>query len=119
MAAKLEEVKDNQGRVLTRGPWESMTNVRYENRCKGQHFFSPSTLRYFGSRIGSRVYGGRFFITSEQDSYGAWGGKRRYTIRVVSNDADIDTWGEHGQFATRSGAVKCAERLAEILKAVK
>jgi len=117
MPTQVQEVRDNKGEILTRGRWESMTNVKYENRCIGQHFFSPSTLRYFGSRIGSQVYAGRFFITSEQDSYGAWGGKRRYTIRIVRDNADIDTWGEHGQFASRSGAVKCAERLAEILKA--
>ena len=113
----MEQILDNRGEALTLGRWESMTNVRYENRCKGQHFFSPDTLRWFSSRIGSQVFGGRFFITSEQDSYGAWNGKRRYTIRIVRDNADIDTFGEFGQFASRSGAVKCAERLAAKLKA--
>jgi hypothetical protein len=112
----LEKIRDNSGEILTLGRWESMTNVKYENRCIGQHFFSPSTMRWFNSRIGSTIYGGRFFITSEQDSYGAWGGKRRYTIRVIRDNADIGEWGEHGQFASRSGAVKCAERLANQLK---
>jgi len=52
----------------------------------------------------------------ERDSYGACGGQRRYTIRIVRDDADIDTWGDHGQFGSRSGAVKCAERLAKQLQ---
>jgi hypothetical protein len=85
----LEKIRDNSGEILTLGRWESMTNVKYENRCIGQHFFSPSAMRWFNSRIGSTIYGGRFFITSEQDSYGAWGGKRRYTIRVIRDNADI------------------------------
>lgn len=113
----MEQVLDNDGNVLTLGRWDSLTNVRYENRCKGGHWFDAATLRYFGSRIGSRVYAGRFFISSEQDSYGAWGGRRRYTIRIIRDNADIDTFGEFGQFASRSGAVKCAERMAAILKA--
>jgi hypothetical protein len=112
----MESVTDNRGAVLTRGKWESMTNVQYENRATGQHWFSESTLQFFGSRIGGRVYGGRFFVSSERDSYGAWGGQRRYTIRIVRDDANIDTWGEHGQFGSRSGAVKCAERLAKQLQ---
>ena len=36
---------------------------------------------------------------------------------MIRDDADIAEWGEHGQFASHSGAVKCAERLAAQLKA--
>lgn len=78
--------------------------IRYENERAGQHWFSPESLRWFGSRIGRTVYGGRYFITSEQDTYGAWSNERRYTIRVADARGNIDTVGEFGQYATSAEA---------------
>lgn len=97
--------------------WQTIGNIRYANQQLGHHFFDRSTLSFFGSRIGSTVYGGRYFITSEQDqSYGsigaAWGGERRYTIRQAHADGSITTVGEFGQYASRSGAHAAAVRLA-------
>jgi len=48
-------------------------------------------MRYFNSKLADDTYAtkfGTFFITSERDKglydTGAWGGKRRYTVRFVA-----------------------------------
>lgn len=82
----------------------SIKEIRDENELVGQHWFSPESLRWFGSKIGRTVYGGRYFITSEQDTYGAWNNERRYTIRVANADSTIDTVGDFGQYATSAEA---------------
>lgn len=82
--------------------------VRYENQRSGHHWFDPATLRFFGCRIGRTVYGGRYFISSEQDNYeggyNAWAGQRRYTIRMANADGTIETVGEFGQYDTAAQA---------------
>ena len=93
----------------------SMNEIRIQNAQAGQHWFDPASMRFFGCRVGSAVYGGRYFISSEQDTYvsstgqpGAWGGQRRYTIRMAEADGSIETIGMFGQYETR------AQALAEI-----
>jgi len=96
----------------------SIEQIRYANRQLGHHFFDTDTLRFFRSRNGSTVYGGQYFITSEQDhDYGgsigaAWDGERRYTVRRANADGSIETVGHFGQYGSRSGAAAAAARLA-------
>ena len=85
--------------------------IRYENQRSGHHWFDPATLRFFGCKVGRKVYGGRYFISSEQDDYQdrygnpvAWGGRRRYTIRMANADGTIETIGDFGQYATSEAA---------------
>jgi hypothetical protein len=78
--------------------------IRYENQRSGHHWFDPATLRYFGCKVGRKVYGGRYFISSEQDEFGAWQYRRRYTIRMANADGTIETIGEFGQYATSEAA---------------
>lgn len=96
----------------------------------GSHFFDPDTLRFFGARTLEPVYlaagGGRtYFVTSERDSYvseygpGAWGGQRRYTVRVIAWAAPA-TIGEptdgagFGGYRSRPSAVAAARRFARL-----
>jgi NADPH-dependent ferric siderophore reductase len=80
----------------------------------GNHFFDPDSMRFFDSRILSRVYGGRYFVTSEQ-FHGTTGSEpRRYTVRIVTYENgrfDIDTVGEFQQHETAKQAQRVAERL--------
>jgi hypothetical protein len=97
--------------------FESLANIRAANYNIGHHWFDAGTLRFFGSRVHDELYGGRYFVTSERDSgFGslgaAWGGARRYTVRVANADGSIDTVGEFGQYASRSGAHAAAARFA-------
>ena len=72
-------------------------------RVYSGHFFDADTKRFFRSRIGETVYGGRYFITSEQfDSRSP----RLYTVREVSADGqNITTVGDFQQHATRAQAL--------------
>lgn len=90
----------------------SMRHVREANRDHGHYWFEPATLRFFRSRPGRRLYGGRYFISSEQfvgsNGYRA---PRRYTVREVSADGSIDTVGAFQAYETRAQAVAAIRRL--------
>jgi hypothetical protein len=77
---------------------------------KAYHFFDPDTLRWWGSRVSSKLYGGRFFVTSElsfcRDD-------RRYTVRFACDDGTVETIGEFRKYASWSGAHAAARRLGE------
>jgi hypothetical protein len=72
------------------------------------YFFTKSAARWFSSRISWSSLtlngGGQLFITSEQDSYAAWNGERRYTVRSWNNETGVDTVGEFGGYDTMSKA---------------
>lgn len=88
---------------------ETIGDIRAAHAARGGYFFSPSSMRFFGSRILSPVFPGGVFITSERDTTGAaWDGARRYTVRVCRPDGDIDTLSEFGQFSTRAAAISWA-----------
>ena len=96
----------------------SINEIRLENRRAGHHWFDPASMRFFGCRVGSAVYGGRYFVSSEQDTYrsntgqaGAWNGERRYTVRMAEADGSIETVGEFGQYETRAQAVAAIRRI--------
>lgn len=79
------------------GPWHTIEQIKRHNESTGHHFFSPDTMRYFGSRVAPGLIAGRVFITSEQDraAYSspenrAWSGARRYTVRVMLDTGTIE-----------------------------
>ena len=81
----------------------------------GSHWFEPATLGFFRGRVGYEVYGGRYFVSSEQGGRDIWGGQRRYTVREVRyNDEgrfSINTVGEFGEYDTRAQAHGAAKRM--------
>jgi len=97
------------------------TQVRELARDCGNHFFDADSMKHFGSRIHDRVYGGRYFVTSEQDNTGhAWDGQRRYTVRSFDYEDGrftIDTVGEFGEYATATKAHAVAAKLAGLFMA--
>lgn len=94
-----------------------MDDVEWFSRIVGQHWFTAETKRFFGSRIGSTLYGGRYFVSSEHTGFNREG--RAYTIRFVEDDGSIDTPGEFLEYDTRDKAHRQARRLglAELEKA--
>lgn len=81
--------------------------IRAANKAAGQFFFSPDTMRFFDSRVESAVYGGRYFITSEQGPHG----RRRYTIRHASPNGHIRTVGGFGAWESSASAQRDIARL--------
>ena len=88
----------------------SMAAVRKANAALGHHFFDADTLRFFRSRVGSALYGGRYFVTSEQRQ-GMGGQLRLYTVRRAEDDGRITTVGEFQAYATRAEALKAISEL--------
>lgn len=89
--------------------FKTMNEIIEASQNRGGHFFDRQTLQFFGSRVHNTVYGGRYFITSEQDKgvrlsdgkhVQAWDGERRYTIRVCDDEGFINTVGEFGGFTS-------------------
>jgi hypothetical protein len=79
--------------------YADMEAVKRANEANGYHWFDAETTGFFGSRYGRTLYGGRYFVSSEQDRSGfgelgsAWGGERRYTIRIARDDGSIEDAG--------------------------
>ena len=78
--------------------FHSMYEVKRHNRQNGYHFFEPSSMRFFNSRIqNDPPYKGRYFVTSERFDYSS---PRLYTIREIKQDGNIETIGEFQGFST-------------------
>lgn len=73
------------------------------------YFFTKSVMRFFGCRVAwdsltkidQETFG---FITSEQDSVGAWGGQRRYTVRKWDKENGTNHLSQFGEFDTMAQA---------------
>jgi hypothetical protein len=93
--------------------WPSIDAIKRANRQAGSHFFDPSTLRFFDSRVLSGVIGGRYFITSER-FHGSDGSvdPRRYTVRIADDAGRVDTVGDFQEWPTARQARAAAKRIA-------
>ena len=97
--------------------YKTIDDIKAAHERRGGFFFSPSTMRFFGSRILSPVFAGGVFVTSERDTPrvpgpAAWNGERRYTVRVCDSAGDILPASEFGEFATRDAAIAWAKEYA-------
>jgi hypothetical protein len=95
----------------------TIDQIKSANRKAGCFFFSPDTMRFFRSRVGSTVYqgpGGVYFVTSEQfvPSRGR-PAPRLYTVRVFDPaTGEVDTAGEFNSL-TKGRAQRAARKLAD------
>ena len=106
----LRSVTDNYGSEhALPGPYSSIDQVRAENAARGHHFFDRDTLRFFRSRIGTTVYAGRLFVTSEQPPDGG----RLYTLRACADDGTVSTLGSECGYDTPEAARLAARLLAQ------
>ena len=76
--------------------------IKKANEEAGQHWFSEGAINFFNSKFGRRIYGGRYFISSEAYDYNA---PRRYTIREAEEDGTVNTVGEFQEFDNHSQAL--------------
>lgn len=88
--------------------YRTIDDVKRANRLSGNHWFEPATMRFFGTRHGWKLYGGRYFITSERYSMCA---DRRYTIREALPDGSIETVGTFLGYRTRASAIRGVRHL--------
>lgn len=90
--------------------FKTITDVRAANRASGQHWFSRKTMGFFNSRIESRLYGGRFFVTSERMELTM---PKRYSVREALPDGDIKTVGNFQNFIFLDDARDLAKQCAK------
>ncbi len=93
--------------------YNSIEEIQEANERLGHHFFSKDTMRFFSSRIGTTIYGGCLFVTSEQNK-SIINGKRQprgYTVRIAREDGSLNTVSDFNKL-TRSQAISLAKLLA-------
>ena len=81
-----------------------------ENKANGYHFFSPDTMRVWGTRVHSELYSGCVFVTSDR----TFDGGRAYSVRITCKDGSVHTV-DMGKYRTRSQAHSVAKRLGKDL----
>jgi hypothetical protein len=81
--------------------WD-MNDVQDANDRHGHYFFEPAAMRFFHSRIGHDLHGGRYFVTSECREPGET--PRLYTVREAMPDGSINSVGDFQAFSTSAQA---------------
>ena len=86
------------------------------NRCKGYHFWSAGSMRFFDSWVEPFVYVGAdgwYFVTSEQFHGSRYSNPRKWTVRRMNQDGSVSTVGEgFNRYRTSGAAHGVAVRLA-------
>jgi len=80
--------------------YTSMSDVIEANKAIGNHWFDKSSMRFFNTKIESRLIAGKRFITSEKGPDEV----RRYTVREALPSGEIDTVGEFQEYRTLEAA---------------
>ena len=86
--------------------FRNINEIIKANESAGLKFFEEGTMNFFGSKIYSKVYEGKYFITSEKD--GPYrGSKRKFTIREAFADGSITSHGfcEHKTYKSAERAL--------------
>lgn len=112
MAVSYPETPINPDRIC------SIEDIASENHRAGFHWFSPDTMRFFGTRLNRSLLfkgpGGIFFVTSDFNGFDRRG--RGYTVRQFKlDDATIGTVEFDGKGVaslTRSRAARLARQCA-------
>lgn len=91
----------------------SVNKIKEASRATGSYWFSPDTMRTFGTKVERTVYqgpGGIFFITSEDDFRRE---RRLWTVRKFNpENSDIDTAGVFQGYTSHEDAQEAARELA-------
>ena len=86
--------------------FNSISEIKTLNKANGYKFFSRDTMKFFNSKVHRGVYGGRYFVTSEQfRSLSGVSHPRKYTIRKAQSDGAVDTVNTFQQFTSLDQAV--------------
>lgn len=94
--------------------FKTIDEIKAANKQAGENWFSADSLSFWNSRIWTKVYGGRYFVTSDgPDENGVV--DRRYSVRVASDDGTVKTaeGTEFREFSTAQAAAEKAQELAD------
>ena len=99
-------------------PFRTINDLIARNKAAGLRFFDKPSLRFFRSRVSSRIYpcsGGAFFVTSERNEspYNTQTYPRLYTVRRMTLDGRTETVGEFQEHLTLKAAHRAASKAAK------
>lgn len=92
----------------------NMAQAIKKHKGAGGHFFDKDTMRFFGSRLETGLYAGRYFITSESINGLTRSNDpdRKYTIREFGDDFKrIDDVGEFQEHKTLDEAFAALDEI--------
>jgi hypothetical protein len=84
-----------------------MADVRAANKVIGHYWFDRSSMKFFKTRIMSRLIGGKYFITRET----APSNQTRFSVRRANDDGSINTVGEFHSYLFREDAKDAINQL--------
>ena len=84
---------------------KTIAELKAANKANGGHWFDADTMRFFKSRIESRIIAGNRFVTSEQPP----SGPRMYSVRFFREDGSVGTVGEFCRYLTKEDAIEAAK----------
>lgn len=90
--------------------YKSIYEIKRKNEEIGHFWFHPDTMRFFSSRVSSRLYGGCYFISSERFDENS---PRLYTIHKALPTGEIGTIGEFQMYKSRNEAIRAISKLLE------
>ena len=94
--------------------WASVNEVKEANSLLGHHWFSPSTMRFFKSRIITGILYDRYFITSEKACFEDE--TRVFKVRIANDNGSVDTVdGQQDGFSSKAKALKFLNKLVEVV----
>ena len=64
----------------------TIAELRAKNEANGYYFFSKKTMKFFRSKIESKILKGKYFITSESNFDDT---KRQYSIREFKENGEV------------------------------
>ena len=96
----------------------TIDEIKRRNADRGHHFFDRSTMRFFRSRVGKWTLLGEddkvYFVTSEQFiGSDRIPHPRRFTVRAMNPDGEINTVGEFQAFPDLRSAKRAAVKIAK------
>jgi len=96
------------------GTFNSIYEVKSNNRNNGFHWFSSETLRWFNGKVYDCLYGSCVFVSSEKDMpFRGSVPQREYSVRVAMDNGSIE---RYGVYSTKRQADREASWLAKSIQ---
>jgi len=97
----------------------SIEMIKMYSRTNGSHFFDPQAMRFFSSRVSSKLFGadGSVFVTSERHEHPFYEPlPRLFTVRQIDEKGLIETISKFQEFETQAEAFAFARNYAANIK---
>lgn len=92
--------------------FKSLTEVKAANKQLGHCWFSPAAMKFFKSKVVSKLMFGQYFISSECYMFGKSGTPEvKFTIRKAWPSGQIETIGGGETYKSKQDAIDALHKL--------